>query len=47
VIEGRSSFPDVYQSVNWTLAGVCAHESAMRGGQRIALPDFRGESAAV
>ena len=43
IVEGRPSFPDVYQSVNWTLAGVLAHESAMRGGQRIPLPDFRNE----
>ncbi|MEP6716457.1 MAG: Gfo/Idh/MocA family oxidoreductase [Terriglobia bacterium] len=41
VIESRPSFPDVYQSVNWTCAGICAHESAMRGGQMVPLPDFR------
>src|SRR6266567_5597540 len=40
VMEGRPSFPDVYQSVNWTCAGICAHESAMRGGQIVQLPDF-------
>lgn len=43
---GRASFPDVYQSVNWTCAGICAHESAMQDGRRVALPDFRAESAA-
>jgi predicted dehydrogenase len=41
VVEGRASFPDVYQSVNWTCAGICAHESAMQGGQIVPLPDFR------
>jgi predicted dehydrogenase len=41
IIEGRPSFPDVYQSVNWTCAGICAHESAMQGGQIVPLPDFR------
>ena len=41
ILEGRPSFPDVYQSVNWTCAGICAHESAMRGGAMIQLPDFR------
>jgi len=41
VAEGRPSFPDVYQSVNWTCAGICAHESAMRNGQIVQLPDFR------
>jgi predicted dehydrogenase len=46
IVEGRASFPDVYQSVNWTCAGICAHESAMQDGRRVALPDFRAESAA-
>lgn len=41
VMEGRPSFPDVYQSVNWTASGICAHESAMRGGQIVQIPDFR------
>jgi predicted dehydrogenase len=41
VVEGRPSFPDVHQSVNWTMAGICAHESAMKGGQIVRIPDFR------
>jgi predicted dehydrogenase len=41
IIEGRPSFPDVYQSVNWTMVGICAHQSAMRGGEVIEIPDFR------
>ena len=41
IIQGRPSFPDVYQSLNWTCAGICAHESAMRGGDIVKLPDFR------
>jgi predicted dehydrogenase len=41
IVEGRATFPDVYQSVNWTCAGICAHESAMRGGAMVRLPDFR------
>jgi predicted dehydrogenase len=41
IVEERPSFPDVYQSVNWTCAGICAHESAMRGGEIVKLPDFR------
>ena len=40
IIEGRPSFPNVYQSVNWTCAGICAHESAMRGGTAVQLPEF-------
>lgn len=41
VAENRPSFPDVHQSVNWTMVGICAHESAMKGGQTIRIPDFR------
>lgn len=41
IVEGRPSFPDVYQSVNWTCAGIRAHESAMQAGRQLALPDFR------
>jgi predicted dehydrogenase len=44
IVEGRPSFPDVYQSVNWTCAGICAHESAMQAGRRVELPDFRSDS---
>jgi predicted dehydrogenase len=47
IVEGRPSFPDVYQSVNWTCAGICAHESAMRGGEIVRLPDFRELRAGV
>ncbi|MFK7692045.1 Gfo/Idh/MocA family protein [Paenibacillus sp. HJGM_3] len=41
IVEGRSPFPDVYTSANWTCAGLCAHESALQGGAPIRLPDFR------
>jgi predicted dehydrogenase len=41
IVECRPSFPDLYQSVNWTCAGIRAHESAMQGGRQLALPDFR------
>ncbi|HEY4977701.1 MAG TPA: Gfo/Idh/MocA family oxidoreductase [Candidatus Acidoferrum sp.] len=40
IVEGRPSFPDVYQSLNWTCAGICAHDSAMRGGELVRLPVF-------
>ncbi len=38
IIEKRPAYPDVYTSANWTCAGICAHESAMRGGERVLLP---------
>ncbi|MES2571682.1 MAG: gfo/Idh/MocA family oxidoreductase, partial [Verrucomicrobiota bacterium] len=41
IIENRPSFPDVYQSLNWTCAGLCAHESATRNGEVIQVPNFR------
>jgi predicted dehydrogenase len=40
IVENRPSFPDVYQSVNWTCAGIRAHESAMRGGEVLKMPVF-------
>ena len=36
--EGRPARVDAATSANWTMTGVCAHESAMRGGERIAIP---------
>ena len=41
--EGRDSFPNAVQSANYTAAGICAHESAGRGGERVHLPDFSKE----
>ena len=41
IVEDRRPFPDVYQSLNWTCAGICAHESAIRGGEQVRLPVFR------
>jgi predicted dehydrogenase len=40
ILEDRPAFPDVYQSVNWTCAGICAHGSALSGGKIVALPNF-------
>ena len=42
IIENRPSFPDVHQYVNWTMVGILAHESALRGGEKIYIPNFRG-----
>jgi predicted dehydrogenase len=41
IIEDRDPFPNVFQSANWTSVGILAHESAMRGGQIIGLPDYK------
>jgi hypothetical protein len=38
--EDRDPFPNAVQSANWTSVGILAHESAMKGGELIKLPDF-------
>ncbi len=38
IIEGRESAADAKTAANWTMAGICAHESAMSGGKRIEIP---------
>jgi predicted dehydrogenase len=40
LIGDRDPFPDAVQSANITCAGILAHESAMKGGVRLRLPDF-------
>jgi predicted dehydrogenase len=36
----REAFPDAPVSANWTMVGLCAHESAMKGGDRVAIPQL-------
>ena len=40
LLEDRAPFPSAVQSANYTATGICAHESALRGGERVFLPDF-------
>ncbi len=40
VVEERDPFPNALQSANYTAVGICAHESALRGGDRLAIPLF-------
>jgi hypothetical protein len=40
LVAGRDAFPNARQSANWTCVGILAHESAMKGGEVIRLPDF-------
>ncbi len=40
IVEGRQPFPNAEQSANYTAVGICAHESALRGGDRVFLPGF-------
>jgi predicted dehydrogenase len=36
----QAAMPDVETSVNWTMVGICAHESALKGGEKIQIPRF-------
>ena len=36
----KPPFPDADTSVNWTMVGICAHQSALKGGDRIAIPRY-------
>ena len=40
LIQDRDPFPNAVQSANITCAGILAHESAIKGGVRLRLPDF-------
>lgn len=40
ILEDRDPFPNAVQSANWTSVGILAHESAMKGGELMYLPDF-------
>ena len=40
LFEDRDPFPNVEQSANWTSVGICAHQSALKGGQIVKVPDF-------
>jgi len=38
--EDREPWPNARQSANWTCVGICAHESAEKGGAIVKLPEF-------
>ncbi|MBP7948139.1 MAG: Gfo/Idh/MocA family oxidoreductase [Verrucomicrobiales bacterium] len=40
LVEDRDPFPNARQSANWTCVGLCAHESALKGGAIVKLPAF-------
>ena len=43
LVEDRDPFPNARQSANWTCVGLCAHESALKGGAIVKLPGFTSE----
>ncbi len=40
VLGDRPAFPDAPTSANWTLVGICAHESALKGGEQVQIPAY-------
>ncbi len=38
--EDRPPRPNAVTSANWTCVGICAHQSALRGGEIVHLPEF-------
>ena len=40
LIEDRDPRPNAVTAANWTCVGICAHESTMKGGELVRLPEF-------
>lgn len=40
IVENRRPLIDVVTAANWTAAGICAHESAMKDGAEVIIPSF-------
>jgi predicted dehydrogenase len=40
LIDDRDPWPNAVTSANWTCVGICAHESAIKGGAIVQLPEF-------
>jgi predicted dehydrogenase len=36
----RKPMPDAETSANWTMVGICAHQSAIKGGEKVVIPQF-------
>lgn len=40
LVQNRDPWPNAVQSANWTCVGICAHQSALKGGEIVKLPAF-------
>ncbi len=40
LVQNRDPYPNAVQSANWTCVGILAHESALKGGEIVKLPEF-------
>jgi hypothetical protein len=38
IVEEREAAVNAVTAANWTMAGICSHESALKGGQKITIP---------
>ncbi len=38
ILGERPALPDAATSANWTMVGICAHQSAMKGAEKVMLP---------
>src|SRR5262249_45549862 len=38
ILGEQPPMPDAETSANWTMVGICAHQSAMKGGERVMIP---------
>ena len=38
--QNRDPWPNAVTAANWTCVGICAHQSALRGGEIVRLPEF-------
>ncbi|MCL4294995.1 MAG: Gfo/Idh/MocA family oxidoreductase [Anaerolineae bacterium] len=38
IVEEREAAVNAVTAANWTMAGICSHESALKGGQKIEIP---------
>jgi predicted dehydrogenase len=45
LVEDREPYPSAVQSANWTCVGICAHQSALAGGEIVHLPEFTRQGA--
>jgi predicted dehydrogenase len=44
MLEDRKPLVDVAQALNMTVAGIIAHQSAVKGGEKLKIPQFRMEA---
>ncbi|MBL8830103.1 MAG: Gfo/Idh/MocA family oxidoreductase [Planctomycetaceae bacterium] len=40
LVENRDPRPNAVTAANWTCVGICAHQSALKGGEIVRLPEF-------